>query len=136
MTDVISDYQKWKLQGDDLRLKAKQAMEARFRELLIEAATIAEEYRSDFGAPLKPPAAVTAFRFKAHAKAKPKKAAKAVPAEAAPPKHNPKVVGLQKRLATAKTKLEESKAAGKPTRLFEDKIYEIEDELRLANQSS
>jgi hypothetical protein len=34
MSDVISEYQKWKQQGDDLRLKAKQAMEARYRELL------------------------------------------------------------------------------------------------------
>jgi len=135
MSDVISDYQRWKQQGDDLRLKAKQAMEARFRELLSEAAAIAEEYRSDFGAPLKPPAAVTAFRFKAHAKAKPKKAAKAAQAEPAPTKPSPKVAGLHKRLATAKLKLEEAKAAGKPARMFEDKIYEIEDELRLAGQT-
>jgi len=135
MSDVISDYQRWKQQGDDLRLKAKQAMEARFRELLSEAAAIAEEYRSDFGAPLKPPAAVTAFRYKAHAKAKPKKAAKPAPAEPAPTKPSPKVAGLHKRLATAKLKLEEAKAAGKPARMFEDKIYEIEDELRLAGQT-
>jgi len=33
MSDVISEYQKWKQQGDDLRLKAKQTMEARYREL-------------------------------------------------------------------------------------------------------
>ena len=47
MSDVISDYQKWKQQGDDLRLKAKQAMESRFRELLTEAARIAGEYREE-----------------------------------------------------------------------------------------
>jgi hypothetical protein len=84
----------------------------------------------DFGLALKPPAAVTAFRFKAHGKAKAKKAAPAK--SSVEQKPNPKVAGLQKRLATAKLKLEETKAAGKPTRLFEDKIYEIEDELRLA----
>jgi hypothetical protein len=138
MSDVISDYQRWKQQGDDLRLKAKQAMESRFRELLTEAATIAEEYRSDFGLALKPPAAVTAFRFKAHGKAKAKKATPPKPGSGQKPspppeqKPSPKVAGLQKRLATAKAKLDETKAAGKPTRLFEDKIYEIEDELRLA----
>jgi hypothetical protein len=138
MSDVISDYQRWKEQGDDLRSKAKQAMESRFRELLSEAAVIAEEYRSDFGLALKPPPAVTAFRFKAHGKAKVKKvvkASQAAPGKSEPPvaqKPSPKVAGLQKRLATAKVKLEETKAAGKPTRLFEDKIYEIEDELRLA----
>jgi hypothetical protein len=55
MSDGISEYQKWKQQGDDLRLKAKQSMESRFRELLSEAARIAEEYRHDFGSVLKPP---------------------------------------------------------------------------------
>jgi hypothetical protein len=68
MGDVISDYRRWKQQAEDLRAKAKQAMESRFRELLSEAIRIAEEYRADFGAALKPPAAVTAFRYKAGAK--------------------------------------------------------------------
>jgi hypothetical protein len=146
MSDVISEYQKWKQQGDDLRLKAKQAMESRFRELLSEAAQIAGEYRADFGTILKPPSPVTAFRYKAHAKTKGKKASKPRSAEkvvraesqieSAPQKPNPKIGRLQKRLATGKRKLEEAKAAGKPTRPLEDKIYEIEDELRLAGQTS
>ena len=99
---------------------------------------IAEEYRADFGAALKPPPAVTAFRYKASAKAK-QKASKANPAAAPKPeppaaKPNPKVAGLQKRLATAKKKLEDAKAGGATTRPYEDKVYEIEDELRLALQ--
>src|SRR5689334_6765909 len=77
MADVISDYQKWKEQGAMLKTQARQAMESRFRELLTEAVSIAEEYRSDFGAALKPPAGITAFRYKASAKAKSKKTAKA-----------------------------------------------------------
>ena len=146
MSDVISEYQKWKQQGDDLRLKAKQAMESRFRELLSEAARIAEEYRMDFGALLKPPSPVTAFRYKAHAKTKSRKVGKLKSAgkvvraepqiEPVPQKPHPKIGRLQKRLATGKRKLEEAKAAGKPTRPLEDKIYEIEDELRLAGQTS
>ena len=150
MADVISDYQKWKLQGENLRTQAKQAMETRFRELLAEAVSIAEEYRADFGAHLKPPPAVTAFRFKTSAKGKAKKAAKAAakapaakaPAAVKPPevkapegKPDPKLAGLQKQLATAKKKLEDAKAANAPTRKLEDRIYEIEDELRLAGQS-
>jgi hypothetical protein len=139
MTDVISEYQRWKQQGEDLRLKAKQAMESRFRELLSEAAQIAELYRADFGGVLKPPPAVTAFRYKASAKSKSKKVAKpkaaAPPPAPAPAPPSKKVVGLQKRLATAKKKLEDAKAGGQPTRMFEDKIYEIEDELRLAAQA-
>ncbi len=144
MPDVISEYQRWKQQGDSLRMQAKQAMETRVRELLTEAATIAEEYRSDFGPPLKPPAGITAFLYKASAK-KGKKAAKKA-AAAAPAakttapvikteaKPDPKIGRLQKRLATAKGKLDEAKAAGAPTRKIEDSIYEIEDELRLAGQ--
>jgi hypothetical protein len=138
MADVISDYQKWKQQGENLKTQAKQAMEARFRELLTEAVAIAEEYRADFGATLKPPAAITAFRFKTSSKAKAKKAAKA-PAAKAPDhkpeaKPDPKVTGLQKQLAGAKKKLDDAKAANAPTRKLEDRIYEIEDELRLAGQ--
>jgi hypothetical protein len=54
------------------------------------------------------------------------------PPEAKP---DPKVTGLQKQLANAKKKLEDAKAASAPTRKLEDRIYEIEDELRLAGQS-
>lgn len=134
MGDVISDYQKWKQQGENLRTQAKQAMEARFRELLTEAVSIAEEYRADFGGPLKPPAPVTAFRFKTSAKAKPKKTVKPPAAKAPETKPDPKVAALQKQLAGAKKKLEEAKAASAPTRKFEDRIYEIEDALKLAGQ--
>jgi hypothetical protein len=146
MNDVISDYQKWKQQGEDLRVKAKQAMESRFRELLSEAVRIAEEYRFDFGAPLKPSPPVTAFRYKTSARPKAKQTVKAKaavkPTAAAPSakagasptpaKPNPKLAGLQKRLAAAKKKLDDAKAAGAPTRVLDDRIYEIEDELRLA----
>jgi hypothetical protein len=143
MNKIISDYQKWKQQGDDLRIQAKQAMESRFRELLVEAVQIAEEYRSDFGAPLKPPPSVTSFRYKASGKAKPKKAQKpagtaksASPSPAPPATPNPKIAGLQKRLAAAQRKLEQAKASGAPTKNLEDKIYEIEDAIRLSTQAS
>ena len=141
MPDIINEYQKWKQQGEDLRVQAKHAMENRFRDLLSEAVHIAEEYRTDFGAALKPPPAVTAFRYKASTKPKAKKlAAKANPAAPKPEppaaaKPNPKVAGLQKKLSTAKKKLEDAKAGGATTRPYEDKVYEIEDELRLALQA-
>src|SRR5439155_21777757 len=96
MSDVISEYQKWEQQGDDLRLKAKQAMESRFRELLSEAARIAEEYRADFGAVLKPPSPVTALRYTAHAKTKSKKAGK--------PNPNRKGVRAEPHIASAPPK--------------------------------
>jgi hypothetical protein len=138
MTDIISDYQKWKQQGENLRAQAKQAMEARFRELLTEAARVAEEYKADFGATLKPPPQVTAFRYKAGSKPKAKKAAAKTPPsrpEPPPAKADPKIAALQKKLATAKKKVEDAKASGSATRALEDRVYEIEDALRLAGEA-
>jgi hypothetical protein len=69
-------------------------------------ASAAEEYRSDFGASLKPPPAVTSFRYKSSGKPRPKKnqkpAATAKGVSTQPKaivKSNPKTTGLQKRLA-------------------------------------
>ena len=142
MSTVITDYQRWKQQGESLRTQAKSAMETRFKELLNEAAQLAEEYRNDFGPALKPPPNITAFRYKAGAKPKPKKAAPkpaATKPEPPPPaepavKTDKKVTALMKRLDAAKKKLETAKAAGQPTRNLEDKVYEIEDEISLASQ--
>jgi hypothetical protein len=134
MDNVIAEYQKWKVQGESLRAQAKQAMEARFRDLLTEAARISQEYHRDFGGGLKPPPQVTAFRFKStHSKAV-KKVAKPAPVPKAAP--DPKMAALDKRLAQARAKLDAAKTAGKPTKNLEDRIYEIEDEIRLAAQTS
>jgi hypothetical protein len=143
MNNVITEYQKWKQQGEDLRVQAKQAMESRFRELLIQAIDIAEEYRSDFGAPLKPPPVVTSFRYKASGKTKPKQKQKAsaaskgvTPPAEAPAVTNPKTAGLRKKLAAAERKLQQAKASGVSTKNLEDRIYEIEDAIRLSTQAS
>jgi len=133
MDNVISEYQKWKQHGEALRVQAKQAMETRFRDLLLEAARIGQEYHSDFGVTLKPPPSITAFRYKAGAKGK--KPAKSAPVKAAPAAKaavDPKIEALEKKLAQARTKLDAAKTAGKPTKNLEDRIYEIEDDLRLA----
>jgi hypothetical protein len=131
--DAISEYQKWKQQGASLRTQAKQAMEGRFRELLTEAAEIAQEYQRDFGAALKPPAPITTFRYKAGAAAK-KKAKPGTTKAAAVPSADPQVVAMEKRRGQIQKKLEAAKAAGKATKNFEDQLYEVEDELRLAGQ--
>lgn len=151
MDDLITQYQRWKEQGEGLRSKAKQAMETRFQQLLSEAIRISEEYKADFGGTLKPPVQVTAFRYKPGAKSKAKKvapkagkagAAAAAPAPVAvvaaapagPP--SPKTLALEKKLAQAKKKLDAAKAAGQATRNLEDRVYEIEDELRLSAGSA
>jgi len=142
MSDPIADYLQWKKQGGELRARAKQAIEARFRELLTEAVHLAEEYRADFGVTLAPPAVVTSFKFKAGGKKAVKKAA-AAPALApapvvmkAPVKADPKIAGLERQLAAARKKLETAKAKGAGTKNLEDRIYELEDDLRLLTQSA
>jgi len=131
MDNAISEYQKWKQQGEHLRAQAKHAMEARYRDLLMEAARIGQEYHSDFGAALKPPPSITAFRYKASGVKAKKAPVKALAAVAAV---DPKIVSLQKKLVAAQGKLAAAKAAGKPTKNLDDRIYEIEDELRLAGE--
>lgn len=138
MSDPIADYLEWKKQGGELRARAKHAIEARFRELLTEAAHLAEAYKEDFGTKLALPSGVTSFQFKAGGKKPVKKAAPAAAPKAEPApvvKVDPKVAGLEKQLAAAKKKLEAAQAKGAPTRNLEDRVYEIEDELRLATQA-
>jgi len=141
MDNVIAEYQKWKQQGHSLRTQARQAMEARFRDLLTEAAQVAQEYQNDFGVALRPPTSITAFRFKS-ASGKPGSKVKKTASAPVPQAHkgpektvNPKIAPLEKRLTQARDKLEAAKTAGKPTRNLEDKIYEIEDAIRLAVQA-
>jgi hypothetical protein len=139
MDNVITEYQKWKKQGEQLRAQAKQAMEARFHELLSEAALIAQEYHRDFGAGLKPPSNITAFRYKAAAGRRGKKAAKPAKAVEAPAEKpaavDPKVTAMYKQRAQLQKKIEAAKTAGKPTKNLDDRLYEVEDELRLAGES-
>jgi hypothetical protein len=134
--DAITEYQRWKQQGESLRMQAKQAMEIRFRDLLLEAAQIAQEYHRDFGGALKPPASITTFRYKTTAGHKAKKpAVKNVAAKPPAPSADPRIASLEKRRAQIQKKLEVAKAAGKPTRNLDDRLYEVEDELRLAGNA-
>ena len=132
--DPILEYRKWKQHGESLRSQARQAMEVRFKELLTEAAQIASDFQNDFGGVLKPPPVVTSFKTKAGAKGKPasKPVSAAAPVAVSAPVAGPKVAALERKLATAKKKLDAAKASGGSTKALEDRVYEIEDDLRLA----
>jgi hypothetical protein len=53
----------------------------------------------------------------------------------APVAESPKTVELRRQLERQKKKLADAQTAGKATKAIEDRLYEIEDELRLlANQ--
>ena len=133
MDNVISEYQRWKQQGESLRVQARQAMENRFRDLLVEAAEIAQEFQRDFGKALKPPPSITTFRYKAVAGGVKKKAVSPAKKVADTKAVNPKIAALQKQRAQIVKKLEAAKAAGKPTKNLDDKLYEVDDVLRLAS---
>ena len=132
--DPITEYRKWKQHGELLRTQARQAMELRFKELLAEAAQISADYQADFGGVLKPPPQVLAFKAKTAPKTAAKGKAKVAVVDSKPPAPaaGPKVAALERKLATAKKKLDAAKASGASTKVLEDKLYEIEDELRLA----
>jgi hypothetical protein len=124
MSTTIDQYREAKSNYLKLKNQAKKELIARFHSLASELAQVQRELLEDFGEkvvfPAKPKKPKTA--------AAPAQATKEVP-PAAP---SPKVEALNKQLERQKKKLQETKAAGKPTKMIEDRIYEIEDEIRLS----
>ncbi len=128
MSPTLEAYREAKSNYMKLRNQAKKELIARFHELASELLAVQKELLEDFGEKIALPAKGS---VKKAAKPKPVPSAAAVPAPPAPP--SPKVVGLQKQLDRQKAKLAELQAAGKATKAVEDRIYEIEDEIRLAS---
>ena len=126
MTTTIDQYREAKTNYLKLRNHAKKELIARFHELANELLTVQRELLEDFGEKVALPAKGK--------KPKPIKKAAAVPVvEAAPP--NPKLAGWKKQLESQQKKLAEAKTQNKPTRVIEDKIYELEDSIRLAEST-
>ncbi len=123
MANTLEQYREARQSWMKLRNQARKELIARFHEVSAELLQIQKELLEDFGEKVTIPV-------------KPKKAAKAVKAAAPPPvekpAEKPEVVALRKKLAAQQKKLAETQAAGKPTKAIEDRIYEIEDDLRLA----
>ena len=125
MSNTIEQYREAKTSYLKLKNQAKKELIARFNELAGELLQVQRELREDFGEKVAMPAKPKKLRA-------PRKAAEE-PVSASPKTAglDKKTAALGKRLERSKQKLAEAKAAGKPTRPFEDKVYEIEDELRL-----
>jgi hypothetical protein len=123
MANTLEQYREARQSWMKLRNQARKELIARFHQVSAELLQIQKELLEDFGEkvtiPLKPKKA-----------AKPVKAAAPAPVEK--PAEKPEVVALRKKLAAQQKKLAEAQAAGKPTKAIEDRIYEIEDDLRLA----
>jgi hypothetical protein len=123
MSTTIDQYREAKNSYLKLRNQAKKELIARFHEVANEMLQIQRELLEDFGEKVPLPT-----------KGKKPKSVKKVAAGPvpAPAPVSAKVLGIQKQLERQKKKLADTKEAGKPTKTLEDRIYELEDELRLA----
>ncbi len=119
MSNTIDQYREAKATYQKLHNQAKKELVARFNQLAAELFQIQRELKEDFG----------------HKVTVPTKSKSARAPRTAPPKEpeNPKIVAIEKRLAIQKKKLEAA-AAGKPDKPIKDRIYELEDEIRLARE--
>ena len=128
MPTTIDQYREAKNNYLKLRNQAKKEMITRFNELAGELLHIQRELLDDFGQKIAMPAKSK--------KPNSAKAAKAVPKQAPQPAEPPsaQMIALRKQVEKHKKKLSETQAAGKPTKVIEDRIYELEDELRLLKE--
>jgi hypothetical protein len=122
MSTNLDQYRAAKADYLKLRNQAKKELIARFNELANELLSIQRELLEDFGEKVAMPA-----------KPKKKQAATAS-AVASPAPNEKKVAAVQKQIDGQKKKLSDLRTAGKPTKTVEDRIYELEDELRLAKE--
>ncbi|HEX4164751.1 MAG TPA: hypothetical protein VHZ55_04695 [Bryobacteraceae bacterium] len=132
MPNTIEQYRQAKQDILKLHSVAKKELVARFNELANELLLIQQELREEFGVKLPIPtkprpsrAKSTPVKSKAPEPKKPDQKSAAVSSE---------INALEKRLALHKRKLEEAVKAGKPEKAIQDRIYEVEDELRLARE--
>jgi predicted nucleic acid-binding Zn ribbon protein len=119
MTNTIDQYREAKATYEKLHNQAKKELIARFNQLANEVLQIQRELKEDFGHRVVIPT-------KGKVVARPVKVAPAAP--------NPQIAVLEKKVAAEKLKLEKAVAAGKPEKVIQDRIYELEDELRLIRE--
>ena len=124
MPTALDQYRSAKADYLKLRSQAKKELIARFHELANDLLRIQSELLEDFGEKVQLPAKAKRIKTKGAF----------VTAPLPPPSNSAKMPAIQKKLETQKKKLAELKASGKPSKTVEDRIYELEDELRLAQQ--
>ncbi len=124
---TIDQYREAKSQYLKLKNQAKKELVARFNALAAELLQVQRELLEDFGEKISLPTKSSALK-----KPKPPAASSTTVAAAVPsPVDTAKAASLTRQLDKQKKKLEELKAVGKPTKAVEDRIYELEDEIRL-----
>jgi hypothetical protein len=124
MSNTIDQYREAKAAYQKLHNQAKKELIARFNQLTAELFLIQKELKDDFGHKVTIPAKGKAVRTVRTVAVK-------TPEPVIP---NPKIAVLEKRIAAEKVKLEKAVAAGKADKPIKDRIYELEDELRLTRE--
>lgn len=134
--NAIEQYRQAKSDYLRLRNQAKKELIARFHQAANELFQIQRELLEDFGEKIAIPSKAKKSRPVKGVKASERKTpaaqtAKTAPA-AGPAAVSPQVASLQQQLQKARKKLSDTQGAGKPTKATEDRIYELEDAIRLA----
>ncbi len=126
MTTTLAQYRQAKQDISKLHGAARKELIARFNDLANELLQIQRELREEFNVKLAIPS-----------KPKPR-SRKAVPDTTKQHEKSPasstQVVSIERKLAAQKRKLEEAAKSGRPEKPLKDRIYELEDELRLARE--
>ncbi len=131
MPNTLDEYREAKNNYLKLRNLAKKDLINRFNELANELLQIQRELLEDFGEKVAIPSKSK--------KPRPAKSTGKPSGESKPPaaqesaSASPKIVVVQKQLDQQRRKLAQVQATGKPTKTIEDRIYELEDELRLSH---
>jgi hypothetical protein len=121
--NTIDQYREAKAAYQKLHNQAKKELIVRFHQLSSELLLIQKELKEDFG-----------YKISIPTKGKIARPARPAPAKPEPAAPNPKIAVLEKKLAVERAKLEKATAAGKPDKLIKDRIYELEDEVRLTRE--
>ena len=124
---TIEQYREAKNQYLKLKNQAKKELVARFNALAAELLQVQRELLEDFGEKVSLPTKSSVPKNQRP----PAGSSTAVAAAAPSPANTVKATSLNRQLDKQKKKLEELKAAGKPAKAVEDRIYELEDEIRL-----
>ena len=126
LSNTIEQYREAKNTYLKLQAQAKKDLLTRFHQLEDELLQVQRELREDFG-----------VRVAIRAKPKSGRGRKAVPAKREPGKpieNSPEIARIENKLALQRRKLEEAGTTGRPEKSIRDRIYELEDELRLSKE--
>ena len=129
MSNTLDQYREAKNSYLRLKNQAKKELLARFHEVAAELVQLQRELLEDFGEKVAIPAKPKKARTGKSGQAAKEQTKPSVEAPPAPP--SPRVLEVQKQLDRQKKRLADAQTSGKPAKALEDKVYELEDELRL-----